>query len=152
MVVMSDFECTDLDNNPLSYSLTQFPNDGVFEIDAANKQIKLKGKFNCKQVYDKSTIKQIRSYIVRNIFVAPLDYETTPFYSIVIRVSDGSLSTKMTLAVNVIDENESEPQFKDKGTCIMIISTVVFFCHGFYTFSMAIIFWMGCFTSGEEYD
>lgn len=92
------------------------------------------------------------SYIARNIFVAPLDYETTPFYSIVIRVSDGSLSTKMTLAVNVIDENESEPQFKDKGTCIMIISTVVFFCHGFYTFSMAIIFWMGCFTSGEEYD
>lgn len=48
-----------------------------------------------------------------------------------IRVSDGSLSTKMTLAVNVIDENESEPQFKDKGTCIMLISTVVFFFHGF---------------------
>lgn len=37
----------------------------------------------------------------------------------------------MTLAVNVIDENESEPQFKDKGTCIMLISTVVFFFHGF---------------------
>lgn len=43
-VVVVRFDCTDLDNNLLTYSLVQNPADGTFEVDAATSQLRVKGK------------------------------------------------------------------------------------------------------------
>lgn len=40
--MIPDFECTDLDNNLLSYSLIQSPDKSAFDIDAQNR-LKVKG-------------------------------------------------------------------------------------------------------------
>lgn len=40
--MIPDFECTDLDNNLLSYSLIQSPDESAFDIDAHNR-LKVKG-------------------------------------------------------------------------------------------------------------
>lgn len=60
-------------------------------------------------------------YLFLQSILGPLDYETNPFYSIWIKVSDGSLSTTIKLAVNVLNENEGIPQFINSGNTFLII-------------------------------
>ncbi|XP_062605791.1 protocadherin Fat 4-like, partial [Saccostrea cucullata] len=82
VVIVKDFGCSDVDNDPLIYTLTQVPADNGFEV--LTNQLRVKGN---------------------------LDYETATFYSITVTVSDGSLSTQIKVAVNILNENEDAPRF-----------------------------------------
>ncbi|XP_061195482.1 cadherin-related tumor suppressor-like [Saccostrea echinata] len=83
-VVVADFGCYDVDNNPLTFSLSQNPSDNTFVLDPATKQLKVKGT---------------------------LDYERTSFYKITITISDGIFSTSLKLSINILNVNEVAPQF-----------------------------------------
>jgi hypothetical protein len=44
-VVIADFGCTDVDNDPLTYVLTQLPADNTFEVDPISNQLRVNGGF-----------------------------------------------------------------------------------------------------------
>ncbi|MDO7874420.1 cadherin domain-containing protein [Hymenobacter sp. ASUV-10] len=72
---------SDPDANPtLSYSITAGNSAGKFAINSSTGQLTVAGT---------------------------LDYETTPSYSLTVRVSDGSLTSSATVTVNILDVNEA---------------------------------------------
>ncbi|XP_062602216.1 protocadherin Fat 4-like [Saccostrea cucullata] len=81
-VIIPNFGCSDRDLDDLSYSVNQIPSDNAFE--GTSGQLTIKGN---------------------------LDYETTQFYNIEISIRDGYYTTKVRVAVNVINENEGPPKF-----------------------------------------
>lgn len=56
--MIPDFECTDLDNNLLSYSLIQSPDESAFDIDAQNR-LKVKGIQNTFLSFGKRILLQV---------------------------------------------------------------------------------------------
>lgn len=56
--MIPDFECTDLDNNLLSYSLIQSPDESAYDIDAQNR-LKVKGIQNTCLSFGKRIVLQV---------------------------------------------------------------------------------------------
>ena len=57
-----------------------------------------------------------------NVFPGQLDYWKTPFYSMSIIVSDGQFSTDIKLGVNILNGNDHDPQYRDKGNTLSSLS------------------------------
>ncbi|KAJ8302335.1 hypothetical protein KUTeg_021322 [Tegillarca granosa] len=100
--VISDLSCSDSDsgtNANLNYVLTTNPNN----------------KFGIAQsggVYSLQT-------------QGTLDYETAPFYELLITITDGgtpALSTTVSVQVNILDVNEATPTFTSSGQYAVTVS------------------------------
>lgn len=61
-------------------------------------------------------------------YSGPLDYWKTPFYSMSIIVSDGQFSTDIKLVVNILNGNDHDPQYRDKGNTLYSLSVFHSFC------------------------
>ena len=51
-----------------------------------------------------------------------LDYWKTPFYSMSVIVSDGQFSTEIDLGVNIVNGNDHDPEYRDKGNTLSSLS------------------------------
>lgn len=47
--------------------------------------------------------------------IGVLNYEETPFYSIEVSINDGKFTTVMSIAVEIINQNEWPPTFPKSG-------------------------------------
>lgn len=69
-------------------------------------------------------IKKLTYIIIIYSIIGVLNYEETPFYSIEISINDGKFTTVMSIAVEIINQNEWPPTFPKSGkgplyTCII---------------------------------
>lgn len=69
-------------------------------------------------------IKKLTYIIIIYSIIGVLNYEETPFYSIEVSINDGKFTTVMSIAVEIINQNEWPPTFLKSGkgplyTCII---------------------------------
>uniref|UniRef100_K1Q2F1 Protocadherin Fat 4 n=1 Tax=Magallana gigas TaxID=29159 RepID=K1Q2F1_MAGGI len=91
-VVIPNLGCSDRDRDALSYSFNQQPSDNRFTVSPFG-ELKVNGVLN---------------------------YEDTPFYSIEISINDGKFTTVMSIAVEIINQNEWPPTFLKSAVQVSI--------------------------------
>lgn len=60
-------------------------------------------------------MKKLIDLIIISSIIDALNYEETPFYSIEVSINDGKFTTVMSVAVEIINENEWSPTFLKSG-------------------------------------
>lgn len=60
-------------------------------------------------------IKKLTYIIIIYSIIGVLNYEETPFYSIEVSINDGKFTTVMSIAVEIINQNEWPPTFPKSG-------------------------------------